>query len=398
MIGRSGSSDSERSLPEEQTFRAVLLGVCLSVLLFAVAFGVVTIVKAMYDANDITSNWFIAWGTWAGGLGTAAAFLIAAASISVSSAHTRFDRREAGRLRQDDEMAQARLLTIYKVEGELSLESLPTYRIENRSKDTFFDVSVPFVEAPNGADGEVEHRTAELVAKDNRLHEFIPSGEELTPYRDHTEDHLWFTLVTVHTTGADGVQFVVEYTDASGRRWRQKLGGAIERITTSEAVKIRTPDRFQPPQQVRRMTNLEAQRHGFTRGLKPLQTDAEFLEVLEARTVRTWKRIERVSDVRVVPNDFDVSSEGLIAEVTYRPAPPPFWTDHFHAKLAESDLHRGSSNSQYDRTDKFRLSPGTDIDAAFIAEIVDVALEYANDSFEQHELAAARRALEARSR
>ncbi len=397
MIGRGGSPNNEQKFPEERTFRAVLLGVCAGIVLFAVAFTVLSIVKALYDPNDITANWFVAWGTWAGGLGTAAAFLVAAASISVASAHTRFDRREATRLRQDDEMAQARLLTIYKVEDELSLASLPTYRIENRSKDTFFDVLVPYVEAPNGADGELEHRTADLVAQDNRLHEFIPNGEELTPYRDHNEDHFWFTLVTVHTTNAHAVQFEVEYTDVSGRRWRQKLGGAIERITSNEAVRIRTPDRFQPPQQIRRMTNLEARRHGFTRGLEPLQSDDEFLEVLEARTVTNWKRIKRINDVRIAPNDFDIPAEGLVVEVTYRPVPPPFWADHFHDKLAESDLHMGSSHSQYDRTDKFRLHPDADTNAALITEIVDSALEHANDTFEQLELAAARRALAARS-
>ena len=395
MVERIDSANSDRRLPEERTFRLVICGVCINVLLFAAAFVVLTIVKATYDRDDVTSNWFVAWGTWAGGLGTAAAFLIAAANISVASAHTRFDRREAGRLRQDDEMAQARLLTIYRVESELSLETLPTYRIENRSKDTFFDVVVPSVEAPNGADGEIEHRTAKLVAEDNRLHEFIPSGEELAPYRDHIEDHLWFTLVTIHTTDADAIRFVVEYTDANGRRWRQELGGVIKRITTSAAVQVRAPDRFQPPQQIRRMTDLEARRGGFTRGLEPLQTDAEFLEVLEARTVRNWKRMERVGDVKVLPNDFDVPAEGLIVEVTYRPVPPPFWTDHFHDKLAESDLHMGSAHSQYDRTDKFRLSHGADLDAVRITEIVDAALEHANETFEQRELAAAQRALEA---
>jgi hypothetical protein len=84
-------------------------------------------------------------------------------------------------------MAQARLLTIYKVEGEHSISSLPSYRIENRSKDLLFDVTVPCVDSPNGLDAEVERRTADLVAQDNRFHEFIPTAEQLTPYRDHID-------------------------------------------------------------------------------------------------------------------------------------------------------------------------------------------------------------------
>lgn len=381
-------------LPEERTFTKIIVCVSAGVFLFACAFVVLTAVKAVRSPYDITSNWFIAWGTWAGGLGTAAAFLIAAVSISVTGAHTRFDRREAARLREDEDMAQARLMAIYKVEGEHSLESLPTYRIENRSKDTFFDVTVPFVESPNGANNEVEHRTADLVDEDNRLHEFFPTGAELTPYRDHTEHEAWFTLVTVHTTDASRIHFEVEYTDANGRRWSQKLGGRIRRITTSEAVPIRPPDRFQPRQQVSRLTNIEAWRSGFT-GLEPPETDAEYLEVIQAGTVKNWKRIARIVEVELRPNDIDNPPEGLIAVVTVRPVAPPFWTNHFHAELAKYGLHHGGGSSHYEQTDKFRLSPGIDPDDVDrLTELVDAAIDHANNTFEQTELAAARRALE----
>ena len=62
-------------------------------------------------------------------------------------------------------MAQARLLTVYKVEGELSLSSLATHRLENRSRAMFFDVTVPYVDSPNGQDDASERRTADLVVR-----------------------------------------------------------------------------------------------------------------------------------------------------------------------------------------------------------------------------------------
>ncbi|MFJ1460928.1 hypothetical protein [Nocardia sp. N2S4-5] len=282
-------------LPEERQFKCVLIGVCVAVVLFALAFVVLTVVKSLRSPRDITSNWFSAWGTWAGGLGTAAAFLIAAFSISVASAHSRFDRRQAAEIREDNDMAQARLLIIYKVEDEHSISSLATYRIENRSKDLFFDVSVPYVDSPYGSDEGVERRTADLVARDNRLHEFIPTAEQLTPYRDQTDHESWFTLVTVHTSDVSGIKFAVEYTDAGGRRWHQGLGGEIKRVHTTEAVPIRPPDRFQPRQQIGRLSNVEAWRMGgpFTKNLEPLQTDAEFLEVIAVANVARWQRIVR---------------------------------------------------------------------------------------------------------
>lgn len=395
---KSTSTNDDRKLPEERTFKKVLVGACVGAFLFACAFGVLTSVKAARSPHDITSNWFVAWGTWAGGLGTAAAFLIAAFSISVAGAHTRFDRREAARLRQDDDMSQARLLTIYKVEDARSLPSLPTYRIENRSKDLFFDVTVPHVDSPYEDGAALERRTAELVAQGNRLHEFIPTGEELTPYRDHTEHEVWFTLVTVHTIDASRIQFAVEYTDASGRRWSQMLGGSIKRITTTAAVQVRAPDRFQPKQQITLMTNVEAWRSGgpFTTNLEPPKTDAEFLEVIEARNIRGWNRIERTGDVEVRPNDIDNPPEGLIAVVTFRPVAPPFWADYFRKKLADSGLHYGGGSTEHEQTDNFRLSPDVDADVDRITELIDAALDHANDTFEQNELAAARRALEAR--
>lgn len=103
-------------------------GVVITVALFALAVVVLTVVKSSLIPQDIPSNWFVAWGTWEvgrGGPGTAAAFLIAAFSISVASVHSRFDRRQAAKIREDNDMAQARLLTINKVEGEHSISIAP---------------------------------------------------------------------------------------------------------------------------------------------------------------------------------------------------------------------------------------------------------------------------------
>src|SRR3954454_1179840 len=90
--------------------------------------------------SDVTANWFAAWGSWAGGFATAAAFLIAAFSILVASAHARVDRQVGADIRADDEMAQARLLTVYKVDIPGAFPELATFRIENRSQQCVFDV------------------------------------------------------------------------------------------------------------------------------------------------------------------------------------------------------------------------------------------------------------------
>ena len=386
-------------LPEDLQFRRVLISVCVAAALLVIAFLSLTVIKALRSPHDLTSNWFVAWGTWAGGMGTVAAFLIAGASISVASAHSRLDRKEAAEIRADDDMAQARLLTIYKVEAEDSISSLATYRIENRSKDVFFDVTVPFVDSPNGSERKIERRTAEMVAQSNRLHEYIPSSDQLAPYRNQTEDEVWFTLVTVHTTDASGISFSVEYTDASGRRWSQMLGGQITRTTIDKAVPVRRPDRYQPRQQIRRLSDVEAWRMGgvATRNLEPLQTDAQFLEVIEVRTVREWQRIERIRDVEVRPDDTVRPPQGNIAVVEFRPKAPPFWGDYFHEKLAESGLRYGGGGSERTQTDKFRLPPENNVDVDELTEVIDAAIAFANDTFEQNELAAARRALDARS-
>lgn len=382
-------------LPEERQFKAVLIGTGTFAGLFTFAFILLTLIKWILSPCDITANWFAAWGTWAGGLATAAAFVIAAFSILVTSAQARFDRLDAARIRDDNDMAQARLLVVYKVEGPHTISSLATYRIENRSKELFFDVTVPFVDSPDGSEAGFERRTADLVAQDNRLHEFIPTAELLTAYRDHTEHEAWFTLVTVHTHDARDIRFAVDYTDAGGRRWRQQLGGQIERVLTSQAVPVREPDRFQPRQQIRRLSNVEAWRAGgpFTSNLEPPQTDEEFLEVIETINVVHWKRIERIRDIAVERSDDGRAEEATVA-VTFRPSAPPFWADHFRNELAESGLrYSGGSSGGGSQTDVFRCSPTA---VARATDLIDAAIDIANDHFEQNELAAARRALDAR--
>ncbi|NCL73790.1 hypothetical protein AIIKEEIJ_01227 [Rhodococcus sp. YH1] len=344
----------------------------------------------------MTSNWFVAWGTWAGGLGTAAAFLIAAFSILVASAHSRFDRRQDAEIREDDLMGQARLLSIYKVDDKGWLSTLPTYRIDNWSKDWFFDVTVPYVDARN-AEGHIERRTADLAEKEIRYAEHIPSGEQLTPHRDNSDDEAWFTLVRVHATNAKSIDFAVEYTDASGRRWRQSLGGKIERIPMTKAVPIRRPDRFQPRPPIKKLSGVEAWRSGITQGgitdgLPPLESDEDFLEVIGVSNVQRWKRIERIDEIKFERGG-ELSSD-LEVSVTFGPAAPPFWLIHFRNKLAESGLRYGGGRSYYVQTDRFLCS--RDIDTAGLNEVIDAAIQFANDRFEENELAAARRALESR--
>ncbi len=386
----------KRRLPEDREFRAVWISCCIGAAVFIVAFIAITLVVAVRDSGLLTSDWYGAWGTWAGGAATAAAFLIAAFSLRVSSAHAHADRAEAAQVRQNNDMAQARLLVIYKVEMPGGISSLATFRIENRSKDVFFDVSVPFVDSPYGPDGNYERRTHDLVESEDRLHEFMPIAELLTAYRNQNEHEAWFTLVTVHTSDWRGIKFAVEYTDSGGRRWRQHLGGGIEPIYTAEAIPIREADRFQPPQQIRRMTNVEAWRAGaaFSRSRPPLEDPEELLEVLGVAAVASWRRIELVEDP-VVGRVDDTSGE-VEVQVAFSPAGPPFWENHFREKLAEYGFRitNGRSDSQGEKQTLRCPKELSERVGGLLAE----AIEHANSHFEEHELAAARRALDGRRR
>jgi hypothetical protein len=172
-----------------------------------------------------------------------------------------------------------------------------------------------------------------------------PTAELLMPYRSSTDHEAWFTLVTVHTSGWRGVKFAVEYTDSGGRRWRQPLGGSIQPIYTTEAIPVREAGRFQPRQQIRRMSPVEAWRAGgrFAEGVMPPELDEEFLEALQVPTVAMWKRIELVGEP-VVASSEDTPGEVEVT-VKFTPAGPPFWKDHFSNKLVEAGFRFTHGNS-----------------------------------------------------
>jgi hypothetical protein len=130
----------------------------------------------------------------------------------------------------------------------------------------------------------------------------------------------------------------------------------------------------------------------FAKDLPPLEQDEEYLEVLEVPTVMRWRRIELEAEPVVAS---DESAPGKIAvKVTFSPAGPPFWRDHFEAKLEESGIQY-TGGSRDGRRETQNLSCSDEL-AASVGELVTEAIEHANQHFEGHELAAARRALDER--
>jgi hypothetical protein len=392
----SSQNDSPR-LREERQFTEVLIGSCIGALLFLLLFILFTLIKSARTPSDITASWFAAWGQWAGGLATATAFVIAACSIRVTGAHARRDRRVAAEIRDNADMAQARQLVIYKVKmpDNASIDAIATFRVENRSSQRFFDVKVPFVDAPKGSGTGIERRTPDRVAAEHRLHEYLPTGESLAPYMNQTQDEIWFTQVTVHTRDWTQLRFGVEYTDAVGLRWRQHYGGQIERVLTSEAIPVRDADRFQPSHQVRVIPDDEKRKMGgiFARDLPPLDDD-ETLEFLGGPTfLANWKRVERIGQPRA--KDYPGPEGGLTLEVSYMApgAGTPMWDTHLWDKLKHCGFSQYSGTSGgavVSKSLRCKEDEIPDVVAAF-----DKAIEYANDEFEANELAAARRSREA---
>ena len=269
-------------------------------------------------------------------------------------------------------MAQARQLVVYKVnmpDGN-SIQSLATFRVENRSEKPVFDVRVPFVDAPAGSTGGTERRTPELVEAEHRLHEYLPIGESLTPYMSQSEDRLWFTLVTVHTPDWKQVKFAVEYTDAVGLRWRQHYGGDIERILTKEAIPVRDADRFQPSHQIRILSDDEKRKMGgpAARNLPPLE-DHELLNFLGgAAFLAKWKRVERVGQPRATewPSGGPEPSE-LRLEIFYTEAGAPMWHDYLGQKLSGAGFgQRGGSSGGPIRSTTLECAEG-DIPQVIVA-------------------------------
>ncbi|WP_131813631.1 hypothetical protein [Mycolicibacterium fortuitum] len=358
-------------LPEERQFRAVLWATCLFTLLFVYVFVMLTACKSRLSPEDITADWFAAWGQWAGGLMTGAAFLIAAYSIAVSSAHARVDREDAARVRESEDMAQARLLIIYRVETPTIPRSMVTYRLENRSGNVFFDVTVPYVDRQNDS-GDGFGRTTPADADTSM--QYLPEQELLTPHRTGTEHEGWFTQVIVYTADYDSVRFAVEYTDAAGRKWKQHLGGKIERMFPIEAVPVRPADRFQPPSQIRLATAAEM---SDLRGGADQQDWTE-LNTVTSLMVSTWQPARRIGrpDISVL--------EGMPArialDVAWTPAGPEPWWAIFKPKLRET--HPFSQTGSQGEVKWVHIECAEDALESVI-EAVDKAIEYANEQFEE---------------
>jgi hypothetical protein len=380
-------STPKRQLPEDRQFRAVVIGCCIASSLFMTAFVVITLIAAVSNSGLLTADWYGAWGTWAGGAATAAAFLIAAFSLRVSSAHAHADRADAARIREDTAMAQARLLIISKIVEPGVPSSLASFQVENRSQGVFFDVKVPFVDCPTGSDGAIERRTPKLVEAENKLHEYLPEGELLVPFRSHTDEEAWFTLVTVHTSNWEQVKFAVEYTDAAGQRWKQHLGGAIQRVYGANAVPVRKADRFHPARQIQTLSVEERRELGgqFARGLpEDREADLAELRAIGPALVSTWKGVSRVG----VPRAWQVDGQpGRIhLEILYYPTAPNSWEEYFDERI-RSDFggfggHRGGSTNTVGVRVEVSENDIEDAVAKF-----DRAIQYANDQFEANEMA-----------
>lgn len=382
-------------LPEERRLRHVLNGSLAVGALFMAAFVTLTLIKAVRSPNDVTANWFAAWGTWAGGFATAAAFLIAAFSIAVASAHARVDRHVAATIRADDEMAQARLLAIYKVDIPGAFQGLATFRIENRSQHFVFDVRVPFADTPSDTGAPPVRRTPDKVESEGLLHEYLPRGETLTPYMQSTSHEGWFTEMTLHTRQWQHVSFVVEYTDGSGLRWRQHFGGGIERVLTDQAPRVKPADRFQSGYQITPITDDKARRLGgrFAAHLPPLESDEDFLEAIGPTVAKTWRRAthDHAPDIR--PSS--TRAGGVRIEMPYKPAAPPWWDEHLKRRLREHGFGDFVMRSVGEHA-SVAVECSEDAAAESISAIHD-AIEFANDQFEATELAAAQRAMEQRA-
>jgi hypothetical protein len=388
------TDESDERLPEERQFRAVWVGWVVVASVFLWAFIMETAIKARVTPRDITANWFAAWGQWAGGLATAAAFFIAALSIRVTGAHARRDRQVAAEVRDDKDMVQARQLVIFKVNmpEPYSFEGIAFFRVENRSNERFFDIRVPFADVPGGLADHSGHRTPELVAAENLIYEYLPTGESLLPYMQATEEEGWFTQVNLHTSNWAEVKFAVEYTDARGLRWRQHYGGKIERILTHEAIPVRDADRFQALPKIRTITDDEKRRLGgrFASDLPPLDDDATLEFLGGPAYLANWKRVERVGQPRATDNRGPAG--GLQIEFSY-PSPgagQPMWETHLWDELKNCGFTQQGGSSVGSIMAKTMQC--TEANLRGVVAAFDEAIANANDRFEANELAAAQRA------
>lgn len=387
----------DRKLPAERAFRDVLTGCVLIIAVFALGFIIAIIDRAHTSPASLNAAWFGTWGTWAGGLATAAAFLIAAASIAVTGAHARADRHDAAMIRESEDMAQARLLIVYQVDMPTQPQSFRFYRIDNRSKDMFFDVTVPFAERYSNSSAEPDLLTPDAFTGGGTVTmEYLPQGELLAPYRSRSQDDIWFTEVRVYAAPQMPVNFTVYYTDAGGRAWKQHLDGTIERVPTSEAVQRlpREADTVQPYSQIRVLTEEEKRDPtslfsdvppGF---LDDDETDDDSLAELEAIApvlVNSWKPVARIGTPRLTTPK---GARDIRAEIAYAPTAAPPWRNYFVAKLRELGLAANQFRSQGNVAAIILEIREDDLDRA--VEQIDVALDHANQLFEANEVEAAR--------
>jgi hypothetical protein len=298
----------------------------------------------------------------------------------VASAHARVDRQVAADIRADDEMAQARLLTVYKVDIPGAFPGLATFRIENHSQQCVFDVQVPFADVPIDPGSGVERRTPEAVEADGRLHEYLPRGDLLTPYMQSTTHEGWFTEMTLHTMQWERVAFAVEYTDASGRRWRQQFGGRIERVVTDQAALVKKADRFQSGYQIKLISDERARQLGgrFASHLPPLESDADFLNVIGPALMSSWRPVEHKQTPLIRP-DSDHPGNVRI-EMPYKPTAPSWWNEHLKNRLREHGFSEFSQRSVGENA-SITLRCAEEYAATAIDQIHD-AIEFANDQFE----------------
>ncbi|GAB2682775.1 hypothetical protein [Nocardia goodfellowii] len=227
------AADTEHQKAEKH-FTFIWVGCCVVVGLLLGAFVFGTWAKAVQSPQDITADWFTAWGAWAGGVATAAAFLIATGSIKVTSAHARDDRRAAADTAAADAMAQARLLTIRQTETTYVPLTMAMFWLENRSKESFFDVEIPYVDRVH--DGKQERvvgpRYGSSIGR-------IRSYDWLAPYRSEAKNSQWSFEIRVVTDERQPVTFVVNYTDSAGRAWQQHSNGELTRRTVTNTAASR---------------------------------------------------------------------------------------------------------------------------------------------------------------
>jgi hypothetical protein len=145
-------------------------------------------------------------------------------------------------------------LIVYQVDMPTQPQSYRFYRIDNRSDGLFFDVTVPFAERYYESDTQTSRLTPEAFSGPGDVTmEYLPQGGLLAPYRQRSENDVWFTEVRVYAKPGTPVWFAVQYTDAAGRQWKQHFGGQIERVITTQAVPAppRKADSVQPQSQLR---------------------------------------------------------------------------------------------------------------------------------------------------